>query len=45
VTELDVEVFADFQIIMGDLNYRMDGTYESNIAKISQLSELIDEQD
>jgi len=34
IPELEPEVYSDFKVIMGDLNYRMAGTYESNIQQI-----------
>jgi hypothetical protein len=30
-TDLDPDVYSDVAIIIGDLNYRMAGTYESNM--------------
>lgn len=35
--EIDPDIIADFSIILGDLNYRMEGTFESLVPQIDKI--------
>ena len=38
--EIDPDVISDFNFILGDMNYRMEGTYEELVPKIDQIVEM-----
>ena len=38
--ELDPDVFADFSFIIGDLNYRMETTYDELLPQLAEIHAL-----
>jgi hypothetical protein len=38
--ELDPDIIADFSFILGDMNYRMDGSYDEIMSKLDNIREL-----
>ncbi len=38
--EMDSDIISEFSWIMGDMNYRMDSTYEELVPKIDKVLEL-----
>ena len=43
--EIDPDIIADFSFILGDLNYRMESTYEILVTQLDQILDLRKELD
>lgn len=43
--EIDPDVIGDFNFIVGDMNYRMEGTYDSLVPLIDKIVDMRKERD